>query len=131
MFEASYGYTKKLEGVDYEAALTRVPEALKAEGFGVLTEIDVKATMKQKLDADFRRYMILGACNPSLAHKALSGDPMVGLLLPCNVIVFEDEGGSVVSVINPKELFKLVDHPELHTIAEAVDVKMRRVLENL
>ena len=131
MTNTSYGYTRKLEGVDYEEALTRVPEALKTEGFGVLTEIDVKATLKKKLDVDFRRYMILGACNPPLAHQALQADPLVGLLLPCNVVVYEEEGGAVVSFVNPKEMFKVVDIPELQKVADEVDAKMKRALDRL
>ncbi|MFH1812302.1 MAG: DUF302 domain-containing protein [Pseudomonadota bacterium] len=131
MFDAKFGYTRTLEGLSYDDALARIPEVLKAEGFGVLTEIDVKETMKKKLDVDFRRYKILGACNPSLAHQALSADPLIGLLLPCNVIVFEDAGGTVVSFTNPRELFSLVDDPRLAPIAEQVDQKLKRALEAL
>jgi uncharacterized protein (DUF302 family) len=85
----------------YEQAVQRTTDALKAEGFGVLTQIDVQATLKQKLNADFRRYVILGACNPALAHNALSGNLNVGLLLPCNITVYEAGDGSVVSAIDP------------------------------
>jgi len=104
---------------------------LKAEGFGVLTEIDVKATLKKKLDVDFRPYKILGACNPPLAHKALQGEPLIGLLLPCNVVVFEEDGDAVVSFVNPKEMFKVVENAELQAVAEEVDAKMRRAFEAL
>ena len=97
---AAYGFAVRLN-IPYEEAARRVTAALKDEGFGILTEIDVQATLKQKLDADFRRYVILGACNPSLAHRALLADLDVGLLLPCNVIVYEEDGGSVISVIDP------------------------------
>jgi uncharacterized protein (DUF302 family) len=131
MFEASYGYTRVLEGVTYEQALERVPLALKAEGFGVLTEIDVAATMKQKLGVDFRRYKILGACNPPLAHQALSADPLIGLLLPCNVVVFEEQGQAVVSFTNPRALFKLVDDPRVASIADEVDARLQRALRLL
>lgn len=96
----TYHFSKTLR-VPFDAAVERVTAALQREGFGILTEIDVQATLKQKLDADFRRYVILGACNPSLAHRALLADLDVGLLLPCNVIVYEEDGGSVISVIDP------------------------------
>lgn len=96
----TYHFSKTLQ-VPFDAAVERVTAALQREGFGILTEIDVQATLKQKLDADFRRYVILGACNPPLAHRALLADLDVGLLLPCNVIVYEEDGGSVISVIDP------------------------------
>ena len=89
----SYGLVKELPDTDYEAAIEAITEALKGEGFGVLTEIDVQATLKKKLDVDFKRYVILGACNPPLAHQALSAEPLIGLLLPCNVVVSERDGG--------------------------------------
>lgn len=95
---------------DYEKAIEAVSAVLKEEGFGVLTEIDVKATLKKKLDADFRRYIILGACNPALAHQALQTEPLVGLMLPCNVTVEEiEDGGSLVNFLNPKAM--LTGHP--------------------
>ena len=129
---ASYGYTKTLRDVSFEAALERVTAALKEEGFGVLTEIDVKATLKKKLDVDFRNYKILGACNPPLAHKALSGEPLVGLLLPCNVTVFEEDDGTInVSFIKPSEMFKIVDNPQVAPIAKEVDAKLIRAMEKL
>lgn len=132
MKSASYGYTKNLGTVGFGDALGKVTEALKGEGFGVLTEIDVKATLKKKLDADFRQYKILGACNPPLAHQALKAELMIGLLLPCNVIVFEeDDGTTTVSIANPKELFKVVDNPGLAEMADTVDAKLNRVLEAL
>jgi len=130
--DVRYGIVKDLPGVDYDDAVTRTTEALKAEGFGVLTTIDVKATMKQKLDVDFRRYVILGACNPPLAHKALSAEPMIGLLLPCNVVVMEtDDGGSVVSVFKPTEGFSLVDNDGVQPLAGEVESRLVRVLENI
>lgn len=100
-----YGFTRHLEGISYEDALIKVTNELKTEGFGVITDINVTTTMKKKLDIDYRKYSILGACNPKFAHKALEIDPFIGLLLPCNVIVMEDESGtgSIVSVISPKE----------------------------
>jgi uncharacterized protein (DUF302 family) len=129
---ASYGYTKTLRDVSYEQALERVTAALKDEGFGVLTEIDVKATLKKKIDVDFRNYKILGACNPPLAHRALSGEPLIGLLLPCNVTVFEEDDGTInVSFIKPSEMFKIVDNPQVGPIAKEVDAKLVRAMEKL
>jgi len=127
-----YGLTRELPGVDYDAAVARTVETLKAEGFGVITEIDVKATMKKKLDKDFRRYVILGACNPPLAHRALSALPWVGLFLPCNVIVMErDGGGSVVSAVNPQEMFRAIPDPpsDVVAVASEVDARIRRAVE--
>ena len=118
----------------YESAIEKVTEALKAEGFGVLTNIDVKETMKKKLDVDFRRYAILGACNPPLAHRALSARPEIGLLLPCNVIVYEEEKGTVVSITDPLAMFRFADAPELEPVAAEARQRLRRVataLENL
>ena len=132
MATTSYGYTKTLGKIDFEQAEKNVTEALKSEGFGVLTEIDVKATLKKKIDVDFRRYKILGACNPPLAHQALSSELLIGLLLPCNVVVFEQDDGQVaVSIVNPKVMFKVVDNPELESIAGQVDGKLQNVLEKL
>ena len=131
-FRPTYGYTRTLAGTSYDQAKEKVTEALKAEGFGVLTEIDVKATLKKKLDVDFRPYAILGACNPPLAHKALSSELPIGLLLPCNVVVTEDDGGNaVVSAVNPREMFKVVDNDELKAIAGEVDGRIQRVIEAL
>lgn len=130
MQTATYAYSKTLNGVDFDEVLQRVSAALKSQGFGVLTEIDVQATLKQKLDVDFRRYRILGACNPSLAHQALSQELTIGLLLPCNVVVYEgDSGDTVVSFTNPKQLFKVVDSPAVSGLADEVDQLMRNALE--
>jgi uncharacterized protein (DUF302 family) len=116
----------------YELAVEKITAALKEEGFGVLTEIDVKATLKTKLDVDFRRYVILGACNPSLAHKALSSELEIGLMLPCNVIVYDSEdGGSVVSAINPMAALGVVDNAALLDVAEQVTQKMLRAVDSL
>ena len=129
MTEASYGITRNLGKTGFAEALERVIAALKGEGFGVLTEIDVKATLKRKLDVDFRNYRILGACNPSLAHRALGGELLIGLLLPCNVVVFEEGDGTVtVSAIKPAEMFKVVNNPDLRGIADEVEAKLRRAL---
>jgi uncharacterized protein (DUF302 family) len=132
MAEVRYGITKELPGIPFEEAVPKVTEAIAAEGFGVLTEIDVQATMKKKLDVDFRKYVILGACNPPLAYKALSAEPHIGLLLPCNVIVMErDEGGSIVAAIHPEVQFTLVGQPGLEEIAGEVREKLERALASL
>jgi uncharacterized protein (DUF302 family) len=130
--DVRYGLVKELPGVVYDDAVTNTTNALKAEGFGILTTIDVKATLKEKLDVDFRRYVILGACNPPLAHKALSAELMIGLLLPCNVVVMEtDDGGSVVSAFKPTEGFSLVDNDGVQPLAGEVEERLTRVLDSL
>lgn len=119
---------------DYEAVLARVPDALASEGFGVLTEIDVKATLKKKLDVDFRRYKILGACNPPFAHKVLEAELEIGLLLPCNVLVYEsDEGKTIVSAIDPVQMMASAGDasPEIAKIAEEVQGKLRAALDKI
>ena len=124
------GMTRVL-GIGYEEALRRVPEALKTEGFGVLTEIDVRETLKKKLGVDFRRYKILGACNPPLAHEALSKELEIGVLLPCNVIVYEgNDGKAVVTTVDPMQTVAR-ERPELRGIAEIVRSKLERVLASL
>ena len=116
----------------YEQAVQKTTEALKTEGFGVLTEIDVKATLKQKLNADFRRYVILGACNPPLAHRALSANLDVGLLLHCNVIVYETGGGAVVTAADPVAMLSIMkDDPVVREVAEEAKAKLKRVIESL
>ncbi len=116
----------------YEEALERVPEALKSEGFGVLTEIDVRDTLKKKLGVDFRRYKILGACNPPLAHRALEAELEVGLLLPCNIIVYEtDDGRAVVTAIDPMQTIAARSNPEIRRVAEEVRRKLERVVAGL
>ncbi len=112
----------------FDNALARVTDALKAEGFGVLTEIDVQATLKNKLDVDFRPYRILGACNPSLAHRALLAAPEVGLLLPCNVTVQQTEAGAVeVALVDPLAMLGVIAHPGLQPIAVEARAKLERV----
>lgn len=118
--------------VPYEEAIAKATAALKEEGFGVLTEIDVKATLKKKLDADFRRYVILGACNPKLAYQALQTELDLGLLLPCNVIVYEtDEGQSIVSIIDPLSMMGVVDNESLQEVASQAKERLNRVTEKL
>ena len=113
----------------YEAALEKVTAALKAEGFGILTSIDVKETMKKKLDVDFRKYTILGACNPPLAYKALTAHPDVGLLLPCNVIVYEEGTGTVVNIIDPMSMTNFIQDPALDLVADEARNRLKRVAE--
>lgn len=116
----------------YEQALEKTIAALKAEGFGVLTEIDVQATLKQKLNADFRRYVILGACNPPLAHRALSANLDVGLLLPCNVTVYEESGGSVVTAVDPvATLGVMKDDQIVCEVAEEAKARLTRAIASL
>jgi uncharacterized protein (DUF302 family) len=125
------GLTAKLH-TDYQTALQRVTDALKTEGFGVLTEIDVTATLKKKLDVDFRPYKILGACNPPLAYRALTAAPEVGLLLPCNVTVAQADDGSVeVAIVDPLGLLGFVAHPELEPVAEEARQRLERVAKAL
>ncbi len=106
----------------------RTVAALKQEGFGVLTEIDVKSTLKSKLDREFRRYVILGACNPQLAHRALEAELGMGLLLPCNICVWEEDGGSVVSIARPEAMFQIVNREDVQPVAQEADERLRRVL---
>ena len=128
----SYGLTRVLEGVGYDDAVAKTREALAVEGFGVLTEIDVKATLKKKLDVDTRDYIILGACNPPLAHQALSAEPGIGLLLPCNVVVStDDSGNATVSAIDPLAMFTIVGRKEIEPIAEEVRSRLERVMQSL
>ncbi len=126
-----YGIRRTL-AITYDQAVEKVTAALKTEGFGVLTEIDVRATLKSKLDAEFRRYVILGACNPPLAYQALRSELEIGLLLPCNVIVYEDDQGrAVVSALNPMVALGVVDNPALRGVAEQVTDRLRRVVASL
>ena len=128
---SSFGIRRQLQ-TTYDEALIRVPEALKTEGFGVLTEIDVRGTLEKKLGVDFRRYTILGACNPPLAHEALQADLEVGLMLPCNVVVYEgDDGKAVVLAIDPTQTMAAAGNPKLAELAEVVKQKLARVIEKL
>jgi len=126
-----YGFNVKVKD-SFDGAVQRVTEELQKEGFGVLTEIDVKATMKKKLDIDHKPYKILGACNPKLAHQALSADPDIGLLLPCNVVVREDDDGSItVAFMDPATVLKLVEKEGVAQLAEEVRGRLQRVSKAL
>ena len=130
--DPAYGFTRTLPGMSYGDAIPAVKEALANEGFGVLTEIDVKATLKKKINVDFRPYIILGACNPNLAHQALSFEAGLGLLLPCNVVVTtNDDGEAVVSAVDPKKMFEVVNNDGLLPVAEQVRKKLRAVLSSI
>jgi uncharacterized protein (DUF302 family) len=127
-----YGISTTVD-LHYEAAVERVREELGKEGFGVLTEIDIAATLKKKLDVDFRPYVILGACNPPLAHQALSAETDIGLLLPCNVVVYaaDEEGRSVVAAMDPQAALSLADNPQIEGVAKDVRARLQRVLEGV
>jgi uncharacterized protein (DUF302 family) len=129
--DSDYGLRKDLPGVPFEQAVESVTQALKGEGFGVLTTIDVKATMKEKLDVEHRPYVILGACNPHLAHQALSMDDTIGLLLPCNVVVAETAEGSEVAIARPKAMLAIAGEGALGTFAEEAEARLSRALDRL
>ena len=132
MKDIGYGMSVEVP-LPYDQAVERAREELAKEGFGVLTEIDVKATMKKKLDVEFRPYIILGACNPPLAHQALSAEPDIGLLLPCNVIVYatDDPNRSLVAVIDPVTQLETTGNKQIAPVAEQVRGKMERVLRGM
>ena len=125
-------YSTKTVTRSFDETLAKLTDELKKEGFGILTEIDVKETLKKKLNVDFRRYKILGACNPPLAYQALQAEEKIGILLPCNVIIQEKGNGQVeVSAIDPMETMKVVGNPKLAAIAEQVQAKLKRVVANI
>lgn len=127
-----YGFTTTLSGVSFDAALARTIDALKAEGFGVLSDIDVQRAMKEKLQVDMPPYRILGACNPPLAHQALQAEPNIGLLLPCNVIVREQSPGSVVvGFLDPQTMVGLVGRDDVRPVADQAEARLRRVWASL
>jgi len=128
---ASYGFGTTLDA-PFDAAIERTEAALKAEGFGVLTTIDIRKTMKDKLDVEFEPYVILGACNPQLAHRALGAEHELGLLLPCNVIVHEHDGQSRVSIVDPVKMLGIVgENPDLQAVAQEAGERLRRVVAEI
>ncbi len=125
-----YGYSKKID-LPFIEVVAKMKDALASEGFGVLTEIDVKATMKKKLDIEYDNYTILGACNPTFAHQALQMEKEIGLLLPCNVIVYEDSDGIHVSAIVPSVAMSMVENPSLSVLAEEAGERLKRTIDSL
>lgn len=123
-----YGFSKTID-LTYEQAIEKVTAELKKEGFGVLTSIDVKDTLKQKINVDFKKYTILGACNPPIAHKALQEEEELGLLLPCNVIVYEKEGKTRVSIFDPMVMTWILENDNMKPIASEVQERLQRVLK--
>jgi uncharacterized protein (DUF302 family) len=128
--EISYGYSRTLD-IPYAQAVERARAALKAEGFGVLCEIDIKEKLREKLGVDFRNYVILGACNPPLAYQTLQEEIDIGLLLPCNVIVYEESGRSVVAAVDAAKMLSVVGNSKLESTAGLVNEKLRRVIDSL
>lgn len=123
----SYGFKKQVD-LTFDEAVLKVRTELSKEGFGILTEIDVKATLKKKLDVNYENYLILGACNPPFAYRALEAEKEIGLLLPCNLIVYVDNGKIYVSAINPLEAMHVVENKKLKEIAKKVKEKLKRVI---
>lgn len=128
----NYYYSKLLTNVTFDEAIAKITEALKGEGFGILTEIDIKATLKKKLDVDFYNYKILGACNPPFAYKALLAEDKIGTMLPCNVIVQEKVEGEVeVSAVDPVASMQAIQNKELHDIAIEIRGRLQKIIEKL
>jgi uncharacterized protein (DUF302 family) len=128
--KTAYGFGTHLD-LPFDEAMRRTRDALKEQGFGVLTEIDVQATLKQKINADFRRYVILGACNPTMAHRALQAELDLGLLLPCNVVLYEEDGGTTVRVMDPVAALSLATNPAIAPVAAEVRVLLEQALHTL
>lgn len=128
--ELTYGRTVTLD-LPFEGAVERIRSLLKEQGFGVLCEIDVAKTMKEKIGADFRPYLILGACNPQLAHRALSAEPQLGLLLPCNVVVQASDGKTIVSAVDAAKMLGVVGNPALQEVAQDANARLQAVIDNL
>ena len=131
MTTTELGHTLRFTDTPFDAVVERTTVALAEQGFGIITEIDVKATMKKKLDVDGPPYKILGACNPAFAHKALTADPEIGLLLPCNVIVYEGDGVVTVSIVKPEKMFEIVDDPRMGDLMGEVSAALVRVHDSL
>jgi len=129
MKETEYSMYRTLPGVEYDEAVDRVIAALKQEGFGILTRIDVDETLKTKIGVDFRPYVILGACNPVLAHQALSADDNIGLMLPCNAVVAAVEGGTEIAFVRPHAMMDIADVPEVRGVADQAQEKLERALQ--
>lgn len=128
--EISYGFSRKLE-LPFAQAVERVRETLKAEGFGVLSEINIQEKLKEKLGVDFHNYVILGACNPPIAYQALQLEAALGLLLPCNVVVYEENGQSVVAAIDAVKMMSIIGNPKLEAAAAQVNEKLQHAIANL
>jgi len=126
----NYGFAKELN-IPFEEAIEVVTQELKKEGFGILTKIDVKEKFKEKLGVDFKKYVILGACNPSNAHKAILAEENIGLMLPCNVIVYEKEDKTVISIIRPAVAMEMIDNEELKKIAMNVETQLKKVFDSI
>lgn len=125
-----YGFTKEVD-VSVEEAIDTVCDELKKEGFGILTRIDAHEKFKEKLGIDFKKYVILGGCNPALAHKAILAEENIGLMLPCNVVVYEKDGKTVISVMKPTMAMEMIDNDELKQIAETVEEKLKKAFESI
>jgi len=126
----NYGITKTID-LSYEEAIEKVTEELKKEGFGVLTTIDVKETLKKKLDVDFQKYIILGACNPPFAYEALKAEMQIGLLMPCNVIIYEKDGKTIVSAFNPSTIAAVSNNEKLNELSAKLNEKIYKVIESI
>ena len=126
----AYGFSKTVN-LSYDQTVEKVTDELKKEGFGVLTTIDVKETLKKKLNVDFKRYVILGACTPPFAHQALQAEEEIGLLLPCNVVVYEKGDKTVVSAFDPMTMLKIVDNPGIKSVAAEIQSRLKRVIERV
>lgn len=125
-----YGFTKELD-IPFDETVTKVTEALKREGFSVLTTIDIQQKLKEKLGIDFQRYLILGACNPTFAHKAIVAEENIGLMLPCNILVYEKDRITVLGVIKPSVAMKMIPNPELEINAQTVEAKLKSVFDSV
>jgi uncharacterized protein (DUF302 family) len=125
-----YGFTKEIDA-SFEKTLDKVSNELKKEGFGILTQINVTEKFKEKLDIDFKKYIILGACNPPSAHKAIVIEENIGLMLPCNVVIYERKNKTVVSIIKPKVAMKMIGNVELDKIASTIEKKLKKVFDSI